>query len=236
MNKPIYRYLADKKWREYKRRIIMQRITQMSVIPDVLATIDPVVSVELRFPGVKVQPGEFIDSRRSQFAPDLMIQVFDKGPRLVTIVAVDSDVPVETADSFDYRCHGIFANIEISPSHGRVELSQQKDSEILSWLPPFAQIGAPYHRLSVFVLQQPDTKILDVAALKETTERDGFKLRSFADRHSLKPVGVTMFRTQWDEGMELVMNKHGIPGADMAWKRKPSEKLPYKKKDSKRYR
>jgi large subunit ribosomal protein L35 len=115
-------------------------------------------------------------------------------------------------------------------------LNQQESSEILPWLPPFSQKGAPYHRLSVFLLQQPDSKTLDVAALKDTTQRDGFKLRSFVDRHSLKPVGVTMFRTIWDEGTELVMNKHGIPGAEVAWKRKPSEKLPYKKKDSKRYR
>jgi large subunit ribosomal protein L35 len=238
MNKPIYRYLANQKWREYKRKITIQRITQMHVIPDVLPSIDPTVSVDLRFPGLRVQPGQFVDSRRSQFAPSLTIQAFDQGPRFVTIAVIDSDVPDQESDSFDYRCHGLYANIEITPTNGRVMLNQKENeaSIILPWIPPYAQKGSPYHRLSVFVLQQPEGQKLDVAAIQEKTERDGFKLRSFVTRHALKPVGVTMFRSQWDEGTEMIMNRYNIPGADIVWKQKPSEKLPYKKKDGKRYR
>ena len=43
MAKPIYRFLADRKWREYKRKIMVQRITQMNVVPDVVPTCDPVL-------------------------------------------------------------------------------------------------------------------------------------------------------------------------------------------------
>jgi len=236
MNLPIYRHLADKKWREYKRPVVMQRITQMHIVPDVLPAIDPTTSVELRFPGVKVHPGDIIDSRRSQFAPNLLVQVFDQGTRKVTIVVVDSDVPNQKTDNFTYRCHGIFANIDVNPTDSHIVLSRYKDSEILPWLPPYAQRGSPYHRLSVFILEHPEGKTLDVTALKETTKRDGFKLRSFMDKHALKPVGVTMFRTQWDEGTDMIMERYNLPGADIIWKQKPTEKLPYKKKDGKRYR
>ena len=47
MNKPIYRHLAHKKWSAMKRKILMQRITQMHVVPDVLPAIDPVLDVDL---------------------------------------------------------------------------------------------------------------------------------------------------------------------------------------------
>jgi large subunit ribosomal protein L35 len=209
----------------------------MNVIPDVLPHIDPVVSVDLRFQSTRVQPGQFVDSRRSQFAPSLTVQVFNPGSRLVTIAVIDPDVPNQAMDGFDYRCHGLYANIEISPTNSRVTLSQKDEaSTIIPWLPPFAQQGSPYHRLSVFVLQQPEGKQLDVADIKEKTERDGFKLRAFVTRHALKPVGVTMFRSQWDEGTKMIMERYNIPGADVVWKRKAPEKLPYKKKDGKRYR
>jgi large subunit ribosomal protein L35 len=237
MNKPIYRHLANLKWREYSRPVVVQRITQMNVIPDVLPTIDPIASVELAFDGFNVQPGEFVQSRRSELPPTLRVQVFDSGPRLVTVVVVDSDVPNVEEDRFNYRCHGIYSNIEISPSNGKIALKQlsEGNTELLSWMPPFSQQGAPYHRLSVWILQQPDGKTLDTDSAK-SVKRDHFLLRSFVDANSLTPTGVTMFRTQWDESTADIMNRHGIPGADIAFKRKKIEPLPYKKKDGSRYR
>ena len=43
MNKPIYRHLADLKWRSHSRQILMQRINQMDVVPDILPAVDPTV-------------------------------------------------------------------------------------------------------------------------------------------------------------------------------------------------
>lgn len=216
----------------------MQRVEQMNVIPDLLPYIDAVASVEVSFPGCKVQPGQFVDSRHSQTAPNLNIQVYDAGPRLVTIAVVDSDVPNEETDSFSRRCHGVFANIEISPTDGRVFLNQEKHagSVAVPWIPPTAQKGAPYHRLTVIVMQHLHGQKLDIEDIKEKTIREGWHPQAFMAQHKLKAVGITMFRTQWDEGMEMVMNRHGIAGADIAFKRTIPEKLPYKKKDSKRYR
>jgi len=57
------------------------------------------------------------------------------------------------------------------------------------------------------------------------------------DRHALLPIGVHMFRTQWDEGMDGVMGRLGEDAAsEMELKRKRVEKAPYKKKDGARYR
>ena len=123
MSRPIYRHLADKKWRARARLITEQRITQMSVIPDVLPSIDLTASVELSYHGTKlnssnriiprtarsgqrvaVQPGEYVASIVAEQPPKLDVQVFNKGERLVTIAIVDADVPNLEKDGFDYRC------------------------------------------------------------------------------------------------------------------------------------
>ena len=244
MNRPIYRYLADKQWREYRRPLLVQRITQMNVVPDVLPHIDPTADVHLAFGRRKVQPGEFVDTRVSEISPRLGVQVFDRGERLVTVVVLDSDVPNLQTDGFDYRCHYLAANIPISPTSTSLPLSRlSKDSQvILPWLPPYAQKGSPYHRLSVFILRQPDSKTLDVSSLRERAEgretafRENYNLRSFNDKHGLQPFGIHMFRTVWDEGTAGVMKRAGVDGAEIEFHRKRVEPLPYKKKDGARYR
>ena len=238
MNRPIYRYLADRQWREYKRPLMMQRITQMSIVPDVLPHLDPTAEVSIAFSRKHVQPGEFIDSRVSEIPARLKVQVFDKGERLVSVAVIDADVPNIETDGFDYRCHFLATNIPLSPTTTSLPLSKlsQDTQVVLPWLPPYAQKGSPYHRLSIFVLQQPEGKSLDVMSLREKVKRDGFNLRSFNDRCLVKPIGVSLFRSIWDEGTIGVMSRADIEGSNIEFRRKKPESLPYKKKDGARYR
>ena len=164
MSKPIYRYLADKDWRSYKRTMLMQRINQMTVTPDVLEKVDPVVETILSFPAPgstnrrrMVQHGDFVDSRVSETAPQLQIRKFNKGEKLYTIAVINSDVPNVEKDGFDYRCHFLACNIPISPTNSFVHLGKldQANQVVLPWLPAYAQKGAPYQRLSIWVLEQP---------------------------------------------------------------------------------
>lgn len=237
MNRPIYRYLADRQWRSYRRLLLVQRITQMNLVPDLLPNLDPTAEVSLAFGPRAVSPGEFLDSRITETPPKLRIQVFSKGERLVTIVVVDPDVPNETKDGFDYRCHFLAVNVPVSPTVTSVPFSRLKPPYqiTLPWLPPHAQKGAPYHRLSIFVLEQPAASTrLDLSASK--INRDGFNLRSFIDRYHLEPIGVNIFRTKWDDNMDEVMRRHSLEGAEVEYVRAKPEKLPYKKKDGARYR
>ena len=245
MNKPIYRYLADRKWRSYQRKVLMQRIEQMTVVPDVLPAVNPTVSTALSFGKRKVQHGDFIESHISESAPALRIQTYEKGEKLVTIAVVNADVPNVEKDGFDYRCHFLASNIRINPTQGHVNFGRLDESQVvLPWHPAYAQKGAPYQRLSIFVLEQPEGEggeptELPVAQIKEKgryTERHGFVLRSFVDKHRLKPIGVDLFRTQWDEGTAGVMQRAGIAGWDVEFKRKRIEPLPYKKLPGSRYR
>jgi large subunit ribosomal protein L35 len=231
MNKPIYRYLADRKWREYQRRIIVQRIDQLAIVPDVLPNFEPTADVRLAFRQRNVAPGEFIDSRVSEVPARLKVQVFDKGERLVTIVVIDSDVPVVEHDNFVTRCHYLATNIPISPTETSLPLSKTTDAQLVHhWLPPFAQKGSPYHRYSVFVLQQEPGQIFNPTELKEKVQRDGFSMRSFIDRFRVTPIGMSIFRSLWDEGTAGVMERAGIEGADIEFKRKKVVALKPKQK------
>ncbi len=231
MSKPIYRYLADRKWREYQRKVIVQRIEQLAIVPDVLPFFEPTAEVRLAFRTRNVQPGEFIDSRVSEVPARLKVQVFDKGERLVTIVVIDSDVPVVDKDAFTSRCHYLAANIPLSPTETSLPLSKATQEQLVHpWLPPFAQKGSPYHRYSVFVLQQESGKTVDTASLKEQIKPDGFSMRSFADKFNLTPIGMGIFRSIWDEGTAGVMQRHGIEGADIEFKRKKVVALKPKQK------
>ncbi|KAI0439952.1 ribosomal protein YmL35 [Xylaria telfairii] len=223
MNKPIYRYLAEKKWRGLPYRIISQRIQQLYIVPDVLPKFEPVADVQLYFRRKRVEPGEMLDSRVSEVSPRLKVQVFNAGQRLVSVAVVDLDVPNAETDSFDRRCHYLAANIPIAPDQPSLPLGKvNKDTQLaVPWLPAFSQMGAPYHRLAVFVLEQKDGATLDVAKLRELySGRDGFSLKSFQDKFPLKAVGLSIFRTVWDEGTAGVMERAGVPGADIQFKHK----------------
>ena len=244
MNRPIYRYLADRKWRDYKRKLLMQRVSQMHIVPDMLPHLDPTAEVSFAFGRRKVHPGEFVDSRVSETPALLNVQVFDKGDRLVSIVVVDPDVPDEQQDSFGSRCHFLAVNVPLSPTATGISLSMLTEEEhvVHPWLPPYAEKGAPYHRLAVFVLQQGDAgekgASLDVKALKENSrnQRDDFKIRRLVHGRPLTPIGIHLFRSRWDEGTDGVVTRAGIEGMNIEFTRKKSEKLPYKKKDGARYR
>ncbi|KAI9803185.1 MAG: hypothetical protein M1825_001976 [Sarcosagium campestre] len=227
MNRPVYRYLADKKWRSYRRLVLLQRISQMAIVPDLLPHLDPVVDVKLAFRGRKVPPGDFVQSIVSEYPPTLQVQVFDKGERMFTIAVVDSDVPNVENDSFDSRCHFLASNVPLSPTSASVPLSRLSahTQTILPWLPPYAQKGSPYHRLAIIVLRQPEGSPLDVAATRERVQRDGFKLRGFITKHYLRPVGAHLFRTQFDEGTPGVMDRAHVPGADVELRREKVEPL-----------
>lgn len=93
MNKPVYRFLLEKKWRSMRRPVLMQRLTQMHVIPDVLPSVDPRVDVQVRFAGRDTAPGMFVGSKNSERPPTLKIIPFRQGEKLCTVAVVDPGMP-----------------------------------------------------------------------------------------------------------------------------------------------
>ncbi|KAJ5678097.1 uncharacterized protein N7477_003730 [Penicillium maclennaniae] len=239
MSKPIYRFLADRKWREYRRKILVQRITQMKVVPDVLPHCEPTVDTKLYFNYRQVQPGDFVEAKNSISAPKLDVQLFERGEKLVTIAVVDSDVPNVETDSFDYKTHYLAVNVPISAVNTKVDLSKlsEESQVVLPWLPPVAQKGSPYHRLSLFIMEQKDSQPLDFAAVKaKETDRDNTLLRTLQARYHLKAIGAHLFRTQWDDTTLEVMKQIGFNEADVELRRKKVEPLPYKRRNPSSFR
>lgn len=237
LNKPIYRFLADRKWRHYRRKIQEQRVTQMKVVPDVIPHCDSVVDIRMNFGRVNVQPGDFVDSAVSEKPCRLTIQSFEKEPRLVTIAIVDPDVPNLATDAFDTRCHFLATNIEITPTTPLVDLAQIAEEKILvPWLPPTASKGAPYHRLAVVILQNKDNIAIDKAVATGKITQNDFSTRSLITRHMLTPIGANLFRTKWDDSMAAVMDRAGIDGANIELKRTKVEPLPYKRRNPSTFR
>ena len=238
LDKPIYRHLAERKWREYPRKVLVQRITQMNVVPDVIPNVDPILDMKIVFGNKVVQPGEFVVSHISEHPCRLTLQCYERGEKMVTIAVVDPDVPNVENDSFGSRCHFLASNIVISPTQALVDLAAlSADTQVLlPWLAPFAQRGSPYHRLSIIILQQKDNIPIDLEVAKRKTQRDGFSMRSMMSRHMLSPISASLFRIQWDDSMATVMERAGIQGADVELKRKKVEPLPYRRRDTSRMR
>ncbi|KAF6817352.1 ribosomal protein 35 [Colletotrichum sojae] len=221
MNKPIYRFLAENKWRSYGAKVTEQRIAQFNIVPDILPKIEPSYDVQMWFRRVKCPPGKILPSNVTEVPPKLTVTPFTAGERLVSIVIMDSDVPQVETDGFAKRCHYIAVNVPVSPTQTSIPLSKLRDPSQLAvpYLPAFAQKGSPYHRLSVFVLEQAPGERLDAAALGELYKaRDGFSLKSFRDKFRLKPVGFNIYRTIWDEFTAGVMERAGMPGADIEFR------------------
>jgi large subunit ribosomal protein L35 len=239
MNLPIYRHLADKDWRKYRRLVLMQRIQQLHIVPDVLPYADPAAEVSLYWGRNRIQPGTIVNSLMSENPCKLKIQPFDAGERLVTIAVIDSDIPNLETDQYEYRCQFMASNIPISPTKTNVPLGNLTNTQIiLPWEAPTSQKGSAYHRISICVLEQPNGKAINVEELKSNVQRENFILRSFIDKQKLKPqpLGMNVFRVQWDDDMAGVMQRAGIGGWDMELKRKKVEKLPPKKRDVSRLR
>jgi large subunit ribosomal protein L35 len=211
----------------------------MRVIPDILPHCDPIVDVKLYFGGRSIQPGQFVDSKMSLNTPKLNIQSFEKGEKLVTIAIINPDIPNVETNGFDYRCHYLAVNVPISPTHTLVDLAKlsEESQVLLHWLPPAAQKGSPYHRLSLFVMEQKDGQPLDIAAVKEKgIVRDDLRLRTLESRYHLKPIGAHLFRNQWDENTDEVMKQSGMEDAELELRRKRVEPLPYKRRNPSSFR
>ncbi|OLL21916.1 54S ribosomal protein L35, mitochondrial [Neolecta irregularis DAH-3] len=96
LERPIYRYLSQEKWKSRALPILLQRLETMNVIPDTLPSIKPIVDVKLRFPGETyetedgwMEPGVFVTTTIAEKIPILEIIPFIEGEKKYTICMID---------------------------------------------------------------------------------------------------------------------------------------------------
>lgn len=61
MSRPVFRYMRQKQFEKAPKSTLMERLTQMNVIPDVLAPgLNPSVEVAVKLPEGQIEPGVFV--------------------------------------------------------------------------------------------------------------------------------------------------------------------------------
>ncbi|KDR84725.1 hypothetical protein GALMADRAFT_233035 [Galerina marginata CBS 339.88] len=234
MSNVTHRHLLEQKWRkDGNLDLLMERIHQMGVVPDVLPVIRPSIDLHVaartspsdfhktgKVQG-QVEPGVFLKSKQTLVPPKLYATVFHTDVRLYTMLLIDPDVPHPEAETFTTFLHWMKPNIPLSATSSN--LTNLNDHT--SYIPPHPQRGTPYHRYVCLLLPQPPLRAsgytlaaasragteptsahLDIPALN-TADRLGFDMRAFAERWDLDGAnggGAHMWREIWDEDVSAI--------------------------------
>ncbi|VDC04830.1 unnamed protein product [Peniophora sp. CBMAI 1063] len=208
MSQPVYRHLVEKRWRsDGPLDLLMERLHQMNVIPDVLPDFHPSFDLRLTAPDMNaathragrwksVEPGSFVPVISTRKQPRLYTTLFDTEPQQYTLMMVDPDVPDEHNASFTTFLHWLQPNLTL-PAAQPLNLPTAHTV----YVPPHPAKGTPYHRYVVLLL--PQTREIKVPgdAFRSYEARMDFDVRSFVEEHGLRTDGggAHMFRATWDE-------------------------------------
>ncbi|KAI9491041.1 phosphatidylethanolamine-binding protein [Zychaea mexicana] len=209
MERPVYRYLRQKQFEKAPRKQLLQRVTQMNVIPDLLPLgLVPTVEVAIQLKGQDgaVEPGVFTKPEQSIEAPKIDVTNFHTDKRLYTILLVDPDSPDVANKTYQQHCHWLITNVPLSAT----ETTVAGGDTVLDYVPPHPQKGTKYHRYTLIAYEQPNggSDKVDIKADK----REGFDVKAFAQTHGLQPRGVSFFRQVWDETVSSIYNDIlGVP-------------------------
>ncbi|TFY74954.1 hypothetical protein EWM64_g9057 [Hericium alpestre] len=221
LSKPVYRHLVEQRWRqEGALDLLMERIHQMNVVPDVLPDLRPSFDLRINFPEpppqsvylrtrvkrryVPVEPGIYLLNEQTKKPPRLYTTVFHTDPRLYTLLMIDPDVPDEENATFTTYLHWLQPNVTLSPSS---TLPLPLATTHTPYIPPHPARGTPYHRYVLLLLPQasPTERIHVPTGL----ERCGFDVRKFIEEYGLRTDGggAHMWRSVWDEESSRIWNE-----------------------------
>ncbi|KAG1725580.1 phosphatidylethanolamine-binding protein [Suillus paluster] len=211
MSKAVDRHLVEQRWRkEGALDLLMERIHQMQVVPDVLPDIHPSLDLRVTFPKVKsntglqvtvskvvyenVEPGVFLLPEQTVEPPKIFTTVFHPEERLYTLLMIDPDFPDETNQTFQTYLHWL----HLSPS------PVPNLNTHTAYIPPHPQRGTTYHRYTILLLPQQSRLSIPMVA---KDKRAGFDVRAFMEQHGLDRNvggGAHMWREVWSEGVPAV--------------------------------
>lgn len=221
MHKPVYRHLMEQRWREDGALdLLMERIYQMNVVPDLLPSLHPTLDLRVNFlepPPTdvyrrtrvkrryqKVEPGVFLLPEQTWRQPMLYTTVFHTDTRLYTLLMVDLDVPKPEEQSFTTYLHWLQPNIALSAfSASPIPLSTTHTR----YIPPHPQRGTAYHRYVILLLPQESATERIHVPVPSDAERLGFDFRAFAGQFGLdgsRGGGAHMWREVWDETVSKI--------------------------------
>jgi len=234
MSKASHRHLVEQKWRkDGDLDLLMERLYQMGVVPDVLPEIKPTIDLHVvarttprefldsKKVQMQVEPGTFLRPKQTLVPPKLRVNVFHTDERLYTMLLVDPDVPHPETASFTTFLHWMKPNIPLSATSSNHLTNLNTHTQ---YIPPHPQRGSPYHRYVCLLLPQPPlgaskytlaaasratgptSMHLDIPVVPEE-ERLGFNVREFVQRWGMNATtggGAHMWREVWDEDVSKI--------------------------------
>ncbi|THU88201.1 PEBP-like protein, partial [Dendrothele bispora CBS 962.96] len=171
MRKPSHRHLVEQRWRQDgKLDLLMERVYQMNVVPDILPAIHPTVDLDVTvfLPSSRLlrsrkrvlltEPGKFVLPHQTLKPPTLFPHAYHLDTRLYTLLMIDPDVPDPEQKSFTTYLHWLQPNIPISALTSSSLMSTGPLKGINNhtrYIPPHPQQGTKYHRYTILLVQQP---------------------------------------------------------------------------------
>ncbi|ORX66355.1 hypothetical protein DL89DRAFT_295598 [Linderina pennispora] len=202
LSKPVYAHLKEQAWRARPLEILMQRLLQMYVLPDLLDPREvgiPPAQLNVALAETLLEPGSVIEPSEARKQPEIELTTFHEDTRLHTLVMVDLDEPHVEQQTFREQFHWVVANLPFSMSQTKTQISE--GSELLAYIPPHPARGSPTHRYAFVAFEQPDGGKQRIENIE--VSRD-LVLREFAKQHHLRPVGLSFFRANWNESVDEV--------------------------------
>lgn len=205
MDRAVMRELAQRQWkREGGLDLLMQRLYQLGVVPDMLPDILPTADMTVATDGEQIEAGKMLSSSTFAKAPRVHVQLFNHPTTpsaahpipeaKFTLLVVDPDSPSHETHSFTQRVHYAKADISLSVLSGATDLMTAPGTELLTYEPPAPAKGSGKHRYVFLLVRQGD--------VHHPVTRDNFELREYLNEHKLSykdVVAASLIRSQWTE-------------------------------------
>ncbi|KAG6809515.1 hypothetical protein H0H92_015961 [Tricholoma furcatifolium] len=220
MTNPAHRHLVEQKWRnDGDLDLLMERLHQMNVIPDVLPDLRPTVDIHV-VARTTIKERETTQKVHTTVEPGTFLLAGQASATISRDNLARLDVPDEDTQSFRTYLHWLKPNIPLSATtQSRINLHGDTP-----YIPPHPQQGTPYHRYVLLLLPQPHLDHLNVdsrplnAEARSTPdvptsvnldippvtaeERRNFDVRAFVEKWGLNKVpggGAHMWREVWSQ-------------------------------------
>ncbi|BEJ15329.1 hypothetical protein CspHIS471_0410960 [Cutaneotrichosporon sp. HIS471] len=223
MDRAVMRELAERAWRRNGGLdLLMQRLFQLGVVPDILPDILPTADMTVSAgAGEAVEAGKTLPPSSLKEAPRVHVQLFGhpSTPSAThpnpegkyTLLVVDPDSPDHENQTFKQRVHYAKTDLSLSVISGATDLMTAPGTELLAYEPPTPPKGTGKHRYVFLVVKQGDV-LLPVT-------RDNFTFRQYLEEHKLSDkdvVAASLVRSQWSEDeaeyiAEAYQQAHGEP-------------------------
>lgn len=217
-SQPVYRKYLQKKWESYALMVTMQRLEQLHVIPDTMATLDPAVDVRVKFGHNTntefsdwVAPGTRMPAFAVEKPPTIEIQEFsvpDGHSGLYSVLLVNPDSPELSTNSYKTALnYGLF-NVPLTYTDNAItpgKLLTNPQWIFKKYQPLLPEKNAPTQRACLWVFRQEK----ELSAVEFNS--DNFDVRAFADANRLNAVGAHVWRQDFDRSINQVREKYGLP-------------------------